>query len=89
MCFCDCLGKGKSIWDVFSHQPGKVDNNDNGNVACDSYHLYRQDVELLQKLKVRMCVNFKKYLISFVKKKFSIAQVFKVILNIFSPPLHG
>nr|XP_022342919.1 uncharacterized protein LOC111136393 isoform X1 [Crassostrea virginica] len=48
----DSDGKGQSIWDVFSHQPGKVDNNDNGNVACDSYHLYKKDVELLQKLKV-------------------------------------
>ena len=66
MCFCDCLGKGKSIWDVFSQQPGHVDNNDNGNVACDSYHLYKKDVELLQKLKVRMCVKLKK--IPFVKK---------------------
>lgn len=45
-------GKGKSIWDVFSQEPGHVDNNDNGNIACDSYHNYRTDVQLLKNLKV-------------------------------------
>lgn len=48
----DYAGKGKSIWDVFSQEPGHVDNNDNGNIACDSYHNYKTDVELLKNLKV-------------------------------------
>ena len=30
-------GRGESIWDVFSHTPGKILNNDNGDVACDHY----------------------------------------------------
>lgn len=48
----DYAGKGKSNWDVFSQEPGHIVNNDNGNIACDSYHNYRTDVELLKNLKV-------------------------------------
>lgn len=43
-------GKGESIWDRFSHTPGKVINNDNGDVACDHYHRYRDDVRLMRQL---------------------------------------
>ncbi|XP_076434590.1 lactase/phlorizin hydrolase-like [Babylonia areolata] len=45
-------GKGRSIWDVFSHTPGKTDNGDTGDVACDSYHDYKEDVRLLKSLGV-------------------------------------
>ena len=43
-------GKGPSIWDVFCMIPGKVEGNDNGNVACDHYHRFREDVALMQSL---------------------------------------
>jgi beta-glucosidase len=43
-------GKGESIWDRFSHTPGKVKNNENGDVACDQYNLYPQDFALARKL---------------------------------------
>lgn len=43
-------GKGESIWDRFSHTPGKVYNGDTGDVACDHYHLYKEDIELLKNL---------------------------------------
>lgn len=43
-------GKGLSIWDTFSHTPGKVMNNDTGDVACDHYHRFREDVQLMKKL---------------------------------------
>jgi beta-glucosidase len=43
-------GKGLSIWDVFSHQPGKVLNGENGDVACDHYHRYPDDVALMKAL---------------------------------------
>lgn len=43
-------GRGMSIWDDFSHTPGKVKNNDNGDVACDHYHRFREDVALMKKL---------------------------------------
>lgn len=43
-------GKGESIWDRFSHTPGKVMNNDNGDVACDHYHRYLEDVGLMRQI---------------------------------------
>ncbi|WP_307724740.1 GH1 family beta-glucosidase, partial [Deinococcus cellulosilyticus] len=46
----DTDGKGKSIWDTFSHTPGKVKGGDTGDVACDHYHLWEQDLNLMQDL---------------------------------------
>jgi beta-glucosidase len=43
-------GKGLSIWDVFSHQPGRVLDGDDGDVACDHYHRYKDDIALMQEL---------------------------------------
>jgi beta-glucosidase len=40
-------GRGKSIWDTFSHTPGRVKNGDTGDVACDHYHRWVEDVEWL------------------------------------------
>jgi beta-glucosidase len=48
----DADGKGPSIWDTFSHVPGKVYHGDTGDVACDSYHRYPEDIELLKRLGV-------------------------------------
>src|SRR6266545_3955797 len=39
-------GRSPSIWDTFSHTPGKVLNGDTGDVADDHYHRYREDVAL-------------------------------------------
>jgi beta-glucosidase len=41
-------GKGESIWDRFSHTPGKIKNGDTGNIACDSYHRWREDISLMR-----------------------------------------
>src|SRR5262245_17757620 len=41
-------GKGESIWDRFSHTVGKVKGGSTGDVACDSYHRYKEDVALLE-----------------------------------------
>lgn len=41
-------GRGESVWDVFSHTPGKVKNGDTGDTACDSYHRYREDTQLIK-----------------------------------------
>ncbi|HTK09402.1 MAG TPA: family 1 glycosylhydrolase, partial [Ktedonobacteraceae bacterium] len=46
-------GRGPSIWDTFSHTPGKVEHDDTGDVACDHYHRYQQDVALMQHLGLR------------------------------------
>jgi beta-glucosidase len=43
-------GRGVSIWDTFSHRAGTVANNDNGDVAADHYHRWKQDVALLSDL---------------------------------------
>ncbi|HLG89562.1 MAG TPA: GH1 family beta-glucosidase [Alphaproteobacteria bacterium] len=43
-------GRGPSIWDIYSHTPGKVMNGDTGDVACDSYRRYREDTQLLKNL---------------------------------------
>lgn len=45
-------GRAPSIWDTFSHQPGKVDNNDTGDVACDHYHRWQSDLDLIKALGV-------------------------------------
>jgi beta-glucosidase len=40
-------GRGESIWDRFSHTPGKTRDGATGDVACDHYHRYREDVALM------------------------------------------
>jgi len=46
-------GKGESIWDRFCHTPGKIDNGDTGDVACDHYHRWREDVALMAEIGLR------------------------------------
>jgi beta-glucosidase len=43
-------GKGESIWDRFSHTVGKVKGAATGDVACDSYHRYKEDIALLSEM---------------------------------------
>ena len=43
-------GRGESIWDRFSHTPGRVRNGDTGDVACDHYHRMPDDVALIAEL---------------------------------------
>lgn len=45
-------GKGKSIWDVFSNTRGKTFQGQNGNIACDFYHRYAQDIALMSQLNI-------------------------------------
>lgn len=45
-------GRGESIWDTFCRVPGKVANGDNGDVACDHYHRYKEDLDLMKWLGV-------------------------------------
>jgi beta-glucosidase len=46
-------GRGPSIWDTFSHTPGKVVGGATGDVADDHYHRYKQDVQLMKALGVK------------------------------------
>ena len=41
-------GKGESIWDRFAHTPGKIKNGETGDIACDSYHRWRDDLALMR-----------------------------------------
>ncbi len=43
-------GKGESIWDRFTHTPGHVKQGHTGDVACDHYHRWREDVALMQEI---------------------------------------
>jgi beta-glucosidase len=45
-------GRAASIWDTFSHTPGTIENGDTGDDACDHYHRYLEDVELIARLGV-------------------------------------
>jgi beta-glucosidase len=42
--------RGLSIWDTFCHQPGRVQDGDTGDVACDHYHRYQEDIDLMAAL---------------------------------------
>jgi len=43
-------GRTPSIWDVYSHTPGKIAGGDNGDIACDHYHRFGEDVALMKQL---------------------------------------
>jgi beta-glucosidase len=43
-------GRGPSIWDTFCHQPGRIVDGTTGDVACDHYHRFRDDVALMGEL---------------------------------------
>lgn len=43
-------GRGESIWDRFSHTPGKTKHGHTGDLACDHYHLYKKDIALMKSL---------------------------------------
>jgi beta-glucosidase len=45
-------GRGASIWDTFTHEPGRVRDGDTGDVACDHYHRWPEDVALMSDLGV-------------------------------------
>ena len=46
-------GRGTSIWDTFSHTPGKVLHGDTGDIACDHYHRIDEDLDLMASLGLR------------------------------------
>ena len=46
-------GKGLNIWDVFTHDEGRVFENHTGDIACDHYHRYKEDVALMKEMGVQ------------------------------------
>lgn len=45
--------KGLSVWDNFTRQPDRIFENQNGDVACDHYHRYQEDVALMREMKLQ------------------------------------
>lgn len=43
-------GKGLSVWDVLSHKKGFVRDDNNGDIACDHYHRYKEDIQLMKQM---------------------------------------
>lgn len=46
-------GKGPSIWDDFVREPGRIKDHSTGDVACDHYHLFREDVRLMAEMGIK------------------------------------
>jgi beta-glucosidase len=46
-------GRGASIWDTFSHTPGKTLNEDTGDIACDHYHRYPEDIANMKEIGIK------------------------------------
>ncbi len=43
-------GKGESIWDRFTHTPGNIERGETGDIACDQYHRYPEDIVLMKQM---------------------------------------
>lgn len=89
-------GKGLGIWDVFSHQSGNVDNNDSGDVACDSYHKYLEDVQLIKNLKVGLslygatvvkCCFYNKLMVSLILQHIEMPTTLHIVVLYLSRPV--
>lgn len=51
-------GKSESVWDKWTHEhPENIIDGSNGDIACDSYHKYKEDVQLLKTMKVGYCLH--------------------------------
>lgn len=52
-------GKGENIWDHLVHkEPSVITRNDTGDVACESYHKYEEDVQIIRNIGVRFLFFF-------------------------------
>ena len=46
-------GKGVSIWDTFSHTPDKIAHNSNGDISCNHYELFHEDIAIMKQLGIK------------------------------------
>lgn len=73
-------GKGPSIWDLYSKLPKTVRDGTTGDIACDSYHKYKEDVMMLKALGVSL-------LLAVIKKsRQKLTQLLLFISSIFLGP---
>ena len=58
-------GKGLDIWDVYCKEPGKVYEGHSGDIACDHYHRYKEDVRIMKEMGLkayRFSINWSRIL---------------------------
>ena len=60
-------GKGEHIWDVYTKEPGKVYSGHTGEVACDHYHRYKEDVQLMKEMGLKAYRFFYRLVTSFTR----------------------
>ena len=48
-------GKGLSVWDMFCRREGVIYKNHNGDIACDFYHRYKDDIALMKEIGIKAC----------------------------------
>ena len=46
-------GKGLNVWDAYTQEDGHVAHSENGNIACDHYHHFKDDVKMMKKMGIR------------------------------------
>lgn len=46
-------GRQSSVWDEFSHEKGKTEHGENGDISCDHYHHYKEDIQILKSLGIK------------------------------------
>ena len=46
-------GRGMSVWDMFCKQPGRIIDNSSGDIACDHYHRYKEDIAIIKELGIK------------------------------------
>ncbi len=74
-------GRSDCIWDKFCEMPGKILNNDTGDVACDHYHKFQEDIDLNEKTR---CGSYRFQLPGqeFIRSKVGIIQKVWPFINL-------
>ena len=78
-------GKGENIWDVWTREPGNVVDGSSGEVACDSYHQYQQDISIMRDLGIdyyRFSISWSR-IFPLGKRKFILAVDLLTIIQSF------
>ena len=74
-------GAGESIWDRFVHTPGMMKDGDTGEVACDHYNRWREDIDLMKRLNLAEPDAHRRLQMESQKRRISMAEVSKKIIE--------